>query len=466
MCKYLSLLISLFISVTIIAQPHSIVINKVIFEGNSHTTDKAIQKELDFSAGDTLSLVLLNEIFQRNKLYILSTGLFNQSEINLINYDTDKNLADIVILLQENWYLFPVPIFELADRNFSVWWQEQHKSLSRVNYGFRIAHYNLTGNRDPIKFKAHVGYTKKYQLEYSRPYLAIDNKLGLGMNIFYSENKEIGYKTIANKTLYAKNEDERKLLSRFRVGPELKFRPDVNNFHALRIEYHHNKIDPFVANTLNEEYFLDGKTNLRFFFIEYDYNFDKRSLRQYPLGGNLLFFNIKKEGLGVFGDHNSLSITAGIENHISPLRKIYFSNRNKAKVNLIRNQAAFANNTGLGWDEDIVSGYELYVMDGTDYVISMNAVKWQVLENNMKMIEWFPKQFKKMNLAIFIRVNLDFAFVNEPLYRETNSLNNRWIYGYGPAIDFILFNNFLFSFEYSFNDIGERGLFFHNSFAF
>jgi len=304
-------------------------------------------------------------------------------------------------------------------------------------------------------------------LNYQYPYLAVDNKLGIGGSIFYSERREIGYKTVGNKTLFAQTDDERKLLSRFRVGPELKYRPNTYDFHAIRIEYHHNKIDQFVAENLNSDYFLNGKLGIQFFYLEYDFNHDKRPYTTYPLSGHLIFGNIKKEGLGVFGDFDNLSITAGIEKHFPIIEnKLSISTRNKAKTNIIRKAVSFANNTGLGYGTDIVTGYDLYVMDGTDYGISMNAIKYVLYDNNLNTAKWMPRQFRKMNLSLFLRFNIDFAYVNENRYTATNSLNNRIIYGYGPALDMILFNNFLFSFEYSFNDIGERGLYLSNAISF
>lgn len=441
-------------------------IKNIVFEGNDHTKEQVVLKEVDFAKGDTLCFRDVERTFTDAKLQILSTGLFNDVTLNIRNHDTQLQEADVLITLEENWYIFPVPIFELADRNFNVWWNEQNKSLARVNYGFRVSHYNLSGNKDPLKLKVHFGYTRKYELTYVYPYLSKDGNLGLGGSVFYSENREIAYLTTGNKTQFAQKDDESKLLSRFRIGPEIKYRPSPFDFHGLRIEYHHNAIDEFVATELNPNYFLEGKTDLRFFYLEYDFNHDKRLYRHYPMGGHLYFVNVKKEGFGLFKDFDNLSVTAGLEKHFVINQDLVLSTRNKFKTNLIRKTVAFANNTGLGWDSDIVGGYELYVMDGTDFGISMNALKFRFFDNNLNTVKWLPKQFRKMNITLFLRFNFDFAYVNEPTYKETNLLNNRFIYGYGPAFDIIFFNNFLFSFEYSINDIGERGLFFQNAIAF
>ena len=465
MSKYIFLLLS-FVSLTSVCGQDIVQIGKIDILGNKKTKDKVIHRELNLAPGQSIDLTELEKIFLTNRLQILSTGLFNQVTLNLRNYSPENATTDIEIVVQENWYLFPVPIFELADRNFNLWWEEQGRGLDRVNYGFRLGHYNFTGNRDPLKIKVHFGYTRKYEIEYAYPYLAWDNKLGIAGSIFYSENKEIAYKTEYNKTLFHKMEDERRMLSRFRIGPQLKYRPSVNSYHSLRVEYHHNSIDPFVATELNPNYFLDGMTDLRFFFLEYDYNYDKRLYSHYPQGGYLLFGNVKKEGIGIFNDYDNLSMELGFEVHHSFGDRIIMGTRNKGKANLNRNIVSFANNTGLGWGRDIVSGYELYVMDGTDLVITMNDVKWKFFDNNLNTVKWMPSQFRQMNMTLFFRVNFDMAYVNERTYKTTNDLSNRWIYGGGPALDMILFNNFLFTFEYSYNDLGEHGLFFHNSFAF
>jgi len=467
MYKFLPILFTIFFTQYSTAQDNYVVVDDIVIKGNFRTKERAIHREINLTVGDTILLNKMQSIFDHNRLRLLGTGLFNSVIVNLSNYKIGEKRANLKIEVEENWYLFPAPIFELADRNFNVWWQEQGRSFDRVNYGARLTHFNFTGNRDPLKLKVHFGYTTKYELTYQYPFLALDNRLGIGGSIFYSENREIAYRTIGNKTLFASNEDDRKLLSRLRVGPEFKYRPDPYVSHGLRLEYHQNKIDDFVAEELNPDYFLDGRTALRFFFIEYDYSLDKRIYNQYPLGGFLLFANVKKEGLGLFGDYDNLSVTLGAEKHWPIIEnKLILSTRNKVKTNLIRGPIAYANNTGLGWDPDIVSGYELFVLDGTDFLITINSLKYRVFDNNVNTAKWLPRQFRKASLAMYLRLNFDAAYVNEEIYNETNDLNNRVVYGFGPAVDFILFNNFLISFEYNFNDIGDRGLYFLNTISF
>jgi len=159
------------------SQEGVLIIRDILFVDNFRTQESVILRELTFEKGDTITIVELEEHFKRSKFQILSTGLFNSVQLNLKNYNGTSPKTDIEIKVEENWYIYPVPIFELADRNFNVWWKDQGRALDRVNYGGRISHYNFTGNRDPLKFKAHFGYTRKFELTYQRPYWKMDKQM-------------------------------------------------------------------------------------------------------------------------------------------------------------------------------------------------------------------------------------------------------------------------------------------------
>ena len=257
------------------------------------------------------------------------------------------------------------------------------------------------------------------------------------------------------------------MLKRFRIGLGLNYRQNIFSFHDFKLEYHHNSINEYVAKELNPDYFLDGATDLRYFAIKYDYVYDRRVFNLYPEGGYLLFANITKEGFGIFNDINNLSISTGLEKYFKLNKRWIWGGRIKAKTNLIRNKIAFSNNTGLGYGNDVVRGYELYVADGTDFILVKSSLRFKLYEKNKDWGKYmFLRQFKKMNFRFFLRLNVDVGYVHEPTYVDTNTLNNRFLIGYGPAVDMLLYHTYILSFEYSFNHLGEGGLFIRSSFNF
>ncbi len=474
MYKFL-LIFSLFlISVSSLAQ-EKLKVSEILFSGNKKTKEKIILNELNIAVGDIISSADLIKIINQNENRLQSIGLFNKAKINIEQQDTS---AVVKIELVENWYLYPSPIFELGDRSFNVWWHEQNHDLERINYGLRARHYNLTGNKDPLLVVAQFGYTKKFEGEYSFPYVFDNKNVGFSFSIYYATNKEIPYKTIANRPQFYQHNDEREMLRRFRTSVNVRMRPNVETHHSLSFEYHKNTVDEFVIEELNSDYFIHGNNALQFFMINYDIQYDKRFNYLMPYRGYRLRLNAKKEGLGILREQNSLLLQSVLEFYIPftkrvdinnlPNRNFGFGSKIIAKTNLIRNQQAFANNTGLGWGSDLVSGYDLYVMDGMDHLLITNHIKKQLVDFNYTLT-WpkvVPDQFKNINVKLHLRFNFDFAYINEPYYFETNTLNNRWIYGFGPALDIIIYNSYLFSFEYSYNDLGEQGLFLEVSNAF
>ncbi len=441
------------------------IVRNVYIEGNTRTAQSVIENELNILPGDTVYTKNLNANLRENEKRLLSTGLFTIATINVKNWLISDQKADIIIKLQENWYIYPSLIFELADRNFNVWWTEHKRNFDRVNYGVSLDHINLTGHRDKLKLKFQRGYTHKYEANYKYPYLY--KNWGLSGEIFYSTNKEIGYVTIDNKTVYQKAEDERKLLTRFRTGIGVNYRPTVYLYHSARLEYHHNTIDEIVAQEYNSDYFLDRDEDIQFFLFNYHIRYDKRVFTLYPEGGYSLSMNVKKEGLGVFGDFDNLSVDLALEKYFHINDNLIIGGRLKGKTNLIRKKIAFANNTGLGYGNDLVRGYELYVVDGTDWVLMKSSIKWKLYEKLQNLNRWMPlKQLKKMPFRLFLRFHIESGYVNEPTYAIGNSLNNRVLLGYGPALDFLLWNTALISAEYSFNHRGENSLFLVVTFNF
>jgi outer membrane protein assembly factor BamA len=459
-------LVILFFQIEVLsAQNDSIVVRNISISGNSKTNDHVILREIDIKEGSKISLSSLQERLNLNKQRIISTGLFSNTISNINNWDTETNELDLLFDVKENWYIYPAVIFELADRSFNVWWKEQNCSFDRVNYGARLDHLNLTGNKDRLKLKLQFGYTRKFEIKYSYPYL--NDKWGFTSEVFYSDNKEIPYKTEGNKLLFYTAPDENNLLYRFRTGITANKRSGYFTFQYLKFEFHNNWVDPIVSGELNADYFLNGEKSIKFFTLEYDVSYDKRELRQYPQGGYMFFGNIKKEGLGLFDDYNNLSLFAGAEYHRKIWDRLILGARLKGKTNLIRNKLAYANNTGLGYGGDVLTGYELYVLDGPDYIYLKTSNRLRIGTLDVNLGKYMPlKQFKRWPLDVYLKFDFDTGYVNEPSYAQTNTLNNQWLIGYAPGIDLLLFHNFIFSVEYHFNEQGESGLFLQSGFQF
>jgi hypothetical protein len=133
----------------------------------------------------------------------------------------------------------------------------------------------------------------------------------------------------------------------------------------------------------------------------------------------------------------------------------------------IRTQPSYIYYKALGYGQNYVRGYELYVVDGLDYVIGKYQLAYKLFESK---VCWgkktFMSQFREMPIRVFLSVGVEGGRAYDPFTSAENPLANEWLYGGGSGIDFVLYNNFLFQFTYSVNHLGEKGFFIHNRTSF
>jgi hypothetical protein len=95
-------------------------INRVFIVGNRITRDQIVLRELTLRQGDVINSLDLPLILERDKKKLINTRLFNTVEIRPL--ELQEGHIDLLIDLNERWYTFPSPIFELSERNFNEWW--------------------------------------------------------------------------------------------------------------------------------------------------------------------------------------------------------------------------------------------------------------------------------------------------------------------------------------------------------
>jgi hypothetical protein len=111
-------------------------LNRIFIVGNRVTKDQIILRELTLKPGDIVYSTEFPIILDLDRKKLINTRLFNTVEIRLLEYAHDR--VDILVDVNERWYTFPSPIFELSDRNFNEWWQYYNHDFKRVNYGLRL----------------------------------------------------------------------------------------------------------------------------------------------------------------------------------------------------------------------------------------------------------------------------------------------------------------------------------------
>ena len=439
-----------------------VLVDAISIEGNRVTRDYVIKRELLFKTGDTIQVDQLTEVLKESEQRVLNTSLFNKAIITFDDWEGATNKIKLRVEVEETWYIYPIPLFELADRNFNVWWVEQGRSLDRLNFGIEFAHLNFTGRKDKFKIKAKYGYTRQYSLSYSFPYINKKRTLGLSTNVFFARNRELNFQTIDNKQAFYKDDDNNFVYQRFRAESRLTYRPGFDFYHNFSFQFHQNRIADTIATVLNPNFFLKGKGLQRFFSLNYTFAYDTRDIRPYPLSGNYAEFMLEKDGLGFYDDRNGLTLTARFDQYVPLAERWFVGLSAKTKVSLIRSRQPYNDNRAIGFGRDFLHGYEYYVVDGLDMAYLKSVLRFRLWQNEIQFGKIMPiKAFRNMPVKLFLNLNNDFGYANDPFEKEINFLNNRLLWGTGLGLDIVLFYDKVLKIEYSFNHLFENGLFLH-----
>ncbi len=436
----------------------SLKVNRVLIIGNKITRNRIIERELSLKPGDTVSVSRLSEILVKDKNKVYNLRLFNT--VNIRSLQLDEGNIDLLIEVNERWYTFPIPIFELSDRNFNEWWQNYNHDFKRVNYGLRLVQRNFRGRNETVRLNVQFGYTRRYSLLYSIPNLDEKQKHGLSFGFDYGEPKNLAVKTVDHKLDFL---EMRQTLKKS-VGGNVtySYRRSFYETHSFQLEYRDSNVaDTVVAR--NDNYYSGGASNIRFASISYSFTSDHRDVVAYPLKGYYFDGFLSKNGLG-FGDVNQFEGNVTYAKFIDLSKNTYLSNFTSLYASSPTAQP-YALYSALGYRKQFIRGYEIYVIEGPKFFLNKTTLKKQIFSRDYRFEEMPLEQFRHLPLTIYLKAYADLGYVeNYPRYNElkiNNTLSNRLLAGAGAGIDLVLAYDNVMRFEYTFTREGTNGFFFH-----
>lgn len=441
---------------TLLSEPRIVVISNVLIEGNTRTKPDIILREMKLKTRDSLSYLALQTQLKIDRENIFNTTLFNTVEISII--DLNKNEVELKVKVSERWYTFPTPILELVDRNFNDWWQNQNHDLSRINYGIFLYQKNVRGRNETVLLVLQGGYTKQLGIKYMMPYLDKAQKNGLDLEFSYSENNNIAYKTEDHYRLFVDRDFP--VFSSINAEMNYTFRNTYDTYHSIELNYDNNKVDQLVLD-MNPDFFANNSNRQVYFSLGYNFRYDKRDVVAYPQNGYLFDISVRKKGLGFYKDVDLVFAYTRLSKFFNLGKGFFLDNHTAFYQNFFR-KISYNNFGGLGYNYNLIRGYELYIIEGDRFFLNKTSFK-KLIFSTEKSISWIPlEQFQHFPLQILLKTYFDIGYVNNfDDYEENSTLSNRWNYGTGVGFDVVTAYDIVIRFEYSINDRKEKGLFFH-----
>lgn len=439
-----------------------VVVQTINYEGNKITKERIISRELLFTVGDSMTRDEFQRLLEKSRVNLVNTSLFNFVKASAEAQDGDAAKLDVLFSFTERWYIWPWPIIEFADRNFNTWWQE-NRDLSRMSFGVAFRWDNFRGRRETLEVTTKFGYHEEYGFEYTIPYLNKKETLGLGMGAAYGRTKEVPVINVDNKLQYYKDEDNyvRDGVASF---ISLIYRKKIYNTHTVQLGYNYTSFADTLMQ-INSQYSPEELDKMQFFSLSYKYKSDHRDKKAYPLNGYYFDAEIVRQGFGILdnGGLNNFYVLSTFRKFFKLSNRWYFASGLNSKFSNEKPQPFFMD-YAIGYGRDIVRGYEYYVVNGNNFGIMKNNIKFALLPTRDFTIDFIKSEkFSKVHYAFYLNAFCDLGFVQNFYHQPElgNTLENKLLIGYGVGLDFVTYYDLVFRFEYSFNLLNEHGFFLH-----
>ncbi|MGE5456976.1 MAG: BamA/TamA family outer membrane protein [Methanococcaceae archaeon] len=244
-------------------------IDSIKITGNKITKDEVILRELSIKPGDLIN----DRIIQYNKERIYSLGLFTFVRINPA---VIKNSVQLIIQVDESWYIWPVPFIDIRDN-----------LIRKMSYGMDIQYRNFRGMNETIGLRFALGYDPSLSLSYYRPWLIKAYDIAFFANFYY---QRVLNKSAEAFYLYGSDFEHTILSGSLGIGKRFGL------FHMLSVSTGFDYIEtPKYLSPIS----ASNERIDRIYKAGLGYVYDSRNLKQFPDSGIYSSASYIQKGFGI-----------------------------------------------------------------------------------------------------------------------------------------------------------------------
>jgi len=451
---------------TVFAQTDStlsiITVGSIELSGNKKTRENIIYRELLIATGNKFAPDEFSKRINQSRLNLLNTSLFNFVTIDtvVVNESGVPDIMNVKISVIERWYIWPVPIVQITDRNLNAWLQT--RDFTRINYGVDLKWYNFTGRMDEMDAIIQFGKNHHFSLAYQNPYIDRKKHLGMGFEAGYKNNRETGYLTQDDELLFAFDTDGLSTEKYFSLNST--YRNNIFTTHQVIAGFRSFSFSDSLME-LNPEYSYSGVDEPAFLYLYYKLKIDHRDIKYYPLKGWYADLELNKSGLGFsFEKPVDIAWAKTTTRFYAQLAKRWYTGVSFiGKVSSNAWQPYFMMQ-GLGYGRDYVRGYEYNVIDGKHFGVIRSNVKFALVPEHTHSIGFIPTpKFGIIHYAFYLTAFADAGYVWQPQWigEFNNVLPRTLLASVGLGMDLVTYYDKVVRIEYALNKSGKSGIFIH-----
>lgn len=427
------------------------VVKQIVISGNNRTKESVIKREIPFFVGDTINSSDTSAIALKTEQNLINTSLFHFASVSFC----DSGM--VTVSVTERWYIWPVPFINIEERSFNVWLRDM--SLEKFTYGAYVYHENFRGRKEYLKVLFKSGYNKLYAVSYSKPYIDKNQNWGISASLGFEASHFLTGSVFNHEPVTFKLSDDFSYSGLFSSVAAYR-RVGIYQQHKITINYESTRF----ADSLFRVYgFYAPKTNWSRFALNYQYRYDFRDVKNYPLKGWYADMEFNFGDISKDLNKNDISIFAKSNS------KKYF-NISKAwnfAMGLtfylsLKEPKYFFSSGFMGYGNDFVRGFQYRVIPVRNYFINRNNLKLCVLSQKiLKMPYIKTSKFNRVPLAVYINSFFDQGWSSKNCFSDNNNLSGKYLLGYGLGVDFVTYYDKVFRIEFTMNRFYEKGIFLH-----
>lgn len=436
----------------------NLIVNSINFEGNKVTKDNIISIELNIKTGDTLCYQNIDSVLKLNASKIYNLQLFHWVKSK---YKIKKTqFVDITFSIQERWYVWPIPIFSLADRNLNAWLNKM--DFNRIDYGIHTAWYNFRGRNEKLISNIQYGFNRKYELFYTTPQINKKQNIGLEFGGSFYQSHYLDYSNIDGKPTTLRLENEFPINKKYlRFG--LINRNSNENIRNLRFELNSQNVSDSILK-LNPFYHLKGNSKTYFQF-EVNQILNKRKTFSYPLSGSFLEISYRQRFFINNTENPSSRFRLDFSKYIPITKKSFYSIGLNSQYTY-NTQISTSENIALGYKKNI-RGFDFFVIDGQNFLAFKQNINTTIFSEKSIQLNFLPSdKFNSIPISVYGGLFSDIGYVWDNKYAHLNSLSNELLYSVGAGIHFVSYYDQVFVIEYTLNSLMKHGIFVSTKFSF
>jgi hypothetical protein len=293
-------------------------------------------------------------------------------------------------------------------------------------------------------------------VQYNAPYSNRALTEGFSVSASYTEGRETPVLTNPDNKLQLYKTDNFSQKA-FSFGGTYLRRKGYYYRQQLGLLFHYNRVSDTVI-LLNPDYFKSNKNQVFYPDVTFKISYTNVDNVKYPLQGKTFNVGILKRGWGFNGGINNITFE-GTGTAYRSIGKGWFTTATSGFILKAPFKQAFINRQAFGYKEFYLRGLEYYAIDAPVAALAQYTLKKRIADFRIKfpikngMIEYVPFQLFAKTFA-----DAGWSYTHKAF---ENKLNNRFLYTGGFGLDILSLYDISLRIEYSFNQLGENGLFLH-----